>query len=42
LYQCALYGKMVIGFEKEEHAREKHWDGRVEWKVIKVRKPKNE
>ena len=35
LYKCEACGKMVMGFEKEEHRREKH--GAQEIKYRKIR-----
>jgi hypothetical protein len=35
LYKCEACGKMVMGFEKENHEREKHGSKSVEWKKIR-------
>jgi hypothetical protein len=35
LYKCGICGKMVMGFEKESHKREKHDGKTVEWKKLK-------
>jgi DNA-directed RNA polymerase subunit RPC12/RpoP len=35
LYKCSVCGKMVMGYEKENHARDKHADRSVEWGRIK-------
>ena len=35
LYKCGVCGKMVMGFEKESHEREKHGEKSAEWKKIK-------
>ena len=35
LYKCGVCGKMVMGFEKESHEREKHGGKSVEWKKVK-------
>jgi hypothetical protein len=35
LYKCQACGKMVMGYEKEDHVREKHRSQAVEWKKIR-------
>jgi hypothetical protein len=35
LYKCAVCGKMVLGFDKENHEREKHGGKNVEWMKLK-------
>ena len=35
LYKCAACGKMVMGFEKANHEREKHGGKSVEWKKVR-------
>jgi hypothetical protein len=35
LYKCAACGKMVLGFDKENHEREKHSGKKVEWRKVK-------
>lgn len=35
LYKCESCGKMVVGFEKEKHQKEKHGGNRVEWKAMR-------
>jgi hypothetical protein len=35
LYKCVQCGKMVMGYEKENHVRESHRGKSVEWKKIK-------
>lgn len=35
LYKCEACGKIVMGFEKEAHAREKHGRRQVEWKKMR-------
>jgi hypothetical protein len=35
LYQCVPCGKMVMGNEKENHAKEKHGGREVEWKKVR-------
>jgi len=35
LYKCESCGKMVMGYEKENHEREKHGGKRVEWKKMR-------
>ena len=35
LYKCEVCGKMVMGYEKENHEREKHGVKSVEWKKIR-------
>jgi len=35
LYRCPLCGKMVMGYEKEGHQKEKHYGKSVEWKRLK-------
>ncbi len=35
LYKCQVCGKMVMGFEKANHEREKHGGKRVEWKKVR-------
>jgi hypothetical protein len=34
LYKCAVCGKMVMGFEKEGHEREKHGNETVTWRKL--------
>ena len=34
LYKCTVCNKMVMGFEKENHEREKHGGKKVEWKKM--------
>jgi hypothetical protein len=35
LYKCESCGKMVMGFEKENHEREKHGWKSVEWRKVR-------
>ena len=35
LYKCVQRGKMVMGYEKENHVREGHGGQEVEWRRIK-------
>jgi hypothetical protein len=35
LYKCPLCGKMVMGYEKEMHVKEKHAAKSVEWKKMR-------
>jgi len=35
LYQCEACGKMVMGFDKETHLKEKHGGSGVEWKKVR-------
>ena len=35
LYKCGVCGKMVMGFEKESHEREKHGGKSIEWKKMR-------
>jgi len=35
LYKCEICGKMVMGFEKANHEREKHGGKGVEWKKVR-------
>ncbi len=35
LYQCEGCGKMVMGFDRENHAREEHKGKGVEWRKVK-------
>jgi hypothetical protein len=35
LYKCPLCGKMVMGYEKENHVREAHGGQGVEWRRVK-------
>ena len=35
LYKCELCGKMVLGFDRESHARETHHGKSVEWKRVR-------
>ena len=35
LYKCDVCGKMVMGFEKANHEREKHGGKSVEWKKVR-------
>jgi hypothetical protein len=35
LYKCGICGKMVMGFEKEGHERDKHGGKSVEWKKMR-------
>jgi len=35
LYQCGACGKMVMGFDRENHAREMHKGKGVEWRKVK-------
>jgi hypothetical protein len=35
LYKCTVCGKMLMGFEKEAHQKEKHGGKNVEWKKVR-------
>lgn len=35
LYKCGLCGKMVMGYDRENHQREKHGGKSVEWKKVR-------
>ena len=35
LYKCEACGKMVMGFEREKHMREKHEGKHVKWKKLR-------
>lgn len=35
LYKCAACGKMVMGFNRRNHEREKHGGQSVEWKKVR-------
>jgi hypothetical protein len=35
LYQCKACGKLVMGYEKGNHQREKHGEKGVEWKKVR-------
>ena len=35
LYKCEACGKMVLGFDKENHEREKHSGKSVEWRKVR-------
>lgn len=35
LYKCQSCGKMVMGFEKEVHAKARHAGKKVEWKKVR-------
>jgi hypothetical protein len=35
LYKCDLCGKMVLGFDKANHKRDKHSGKSVEWRKLK-------
>jgi hypothetical protein len=35
LYKCSECGKMVMGYEKEHHTKEKHGGRSVEWRRLK-------
>jgi hypothetical protein len=35
LYKCEACGKMVMGYGKEEHEREKHSGKSVGWKKVR-------
>jgi len=35
LYKCEICGKMVMGFEKKSHEREKHGGNGVEWRKVR-------
>jgi hypothetical protein len=35
LYKCESCGKMMMGFEKENHEREKHIGKNVEWRKMR-------
>jgi len=34
-YKCPLCGKMVMGYEKENHVKDAHQGKSVEWKVLR-------
>jgi hypothetical protein len=35
LYKCAVCGKMVMGYDRENHAHEVHPGKSVEWKKVR-------
>jgi hypothetical protein len=35
LYKCEVCGKMVMGFDRENHVREEHRGKGVEWKKMR-------